>query len=115
MNLAKLMILLMILISTNSFGQAQKIKVGERATFDGVLITEKQLQEYDTAERANRVLKELSSLQDMRIEQYRKDLKEAKSEINKVAFKGYLGTAGGFVLGVLITGFAAKAAIEATR
>lgn len=115
MNLVRLTTLLMILTSLNSFGQAFKIKKGEPSPIDGVIITETQLVIYDTSLHSNVALKELSSLQDMRIEQYRKDLSEAKSELNKAVFKGYLGTAGGFVLGVLITGFAARAAIEATR
>ena len=116
MKLGTLMILLTILITENSLAQnAAALDKGQIAPFKGVLITESQLQEYDKAVRSNVALKELGDLYDLRVEQYKKDLSEAKSELNKAHLKGYLGTTGGFILGVLITGFAAKAAIKATQ
>ena len=114
MKIVMLMILLMISIKS-SYAQATKLDKGNPAPFKGVLITEDKLVEYDKAERLNIALKDLNNLHDLRHDQYKKDLREAKSELNKAVFKGYVGTIGGFVLGVLITGVAAKAAIEATK
>lgn len=114
MKIVVLMILLMI-STKNSFAQAVALNKGDIASFKGVLITEEQLKSYDKSERLVPELKQLNDLHDLRHELYKKELSEARSEINKARFKGYVGTVGGFLLGVIITGVAARAAIEATK
>lgn len=99
---------LMIFWVNSAFAKSVTIQKGEVATFSGHLITS------DVAEEAAKNKLKVIKLEDLRIAQdelikyhesqskgYRKKLSEAK-------FEAFTHVLGAFVLGVLVTGFAAK-------
>ena len=105
----KLLSTLLLLISVNIYAKdVIAIKQGEVAQFSGNLIkTERLVQYYKDSKKL--------PLLELRIENYRAIMKQNQRDISKANFKSYIGTVGGFVLGVVITGIAAKAALESTR
>jgi hypothetical protein len=91
------------------------LKKGDIAPYDGILSDAAQMKEFrqinedkKNLELQNLKLKDLSLVQDDRVEAYRSELKASES-------RSFWKSVGYFTLGVLVTGFAAKVAIEATR
>lgn len=114
-NLIILLTLLITLISKSFAQNAASIKQGEVAPFTGVLLTEER------ADKAMKAEKKVIKLEDLRIAQeelinyheeqsktYRRKLVEAK-------FESFGYVVGAFVIGVLVTGFAAKMNQEINR
>jgi hypothetical protein len=101
--------LLLLLLSVNIYAQdVVAIKQGEVAKFSGNLIkTERLVQYFKDSKKL--------PLMEMKVDLYKTRLKQTERELSKANFKSYIGTVGGFVLGVVITGIAAKAALESTR
>lgn len=91
------------------------LKKGDVAPYDGILSDAAQMKEFrqinedkKNLELQNLKLKDLSAIQDERVEVYRSELKASES-------RSFWKSVGYFTLGVLVTGFAAKVAIESTR
>ena len=112
----KLLSILLLLISSSCFGQdVIRLDKDQVAPFSGNLIKVERLAEFYKSHKTLPLVEANLSLERQRIELYRDRLRKTESELTRAKTKAYLGTAGGFLLGVLITGFAAKAAIESVR
>jgi hypothetical protein len=95
---------------------------GKEAPFDGVLSDADQMKEYRKVSEENKLLglenlklKDLAVTQDQRISLYQEELKVVKDDYKSLERKTFWSNLGYFALGVLVTGFAAKVAIESTR
>ena len=110
-----LILSLMILIRTSSAQEVIRLDQGQVAPFSGNLIKTEKLEEFYKSHKKIPLLEENYELEKQRTSLYRDRIRDTEKELSKAKFKGYLGAVGGFVLGVVITGVAAKAAIEATR
>lgn len=111
----------LILINV-SFAKVVKIQQGEPAPFTGAILDNEELNRYRQLDEKDAVreaqvknLNDLRIIQDERIEFYQLQVKEVRKELLKSESSRWLTNIGYFVLGVAITGFAAKAAIESTR
>lgn len=98
------------------------LKKGEIAPNDGILVDAAQMKEFRQTNEEKKLLnlenlklKDLSDINSQRIDLYKEQVKQSTDALSSSERKGYLYNVGFFVLGVVITGFAAKAAIEATR
>lgn len=101
--------ILAILLINNAFAQnAVKLNKGDITPFTGVLVKESKLIELDKAQRQNIVLKDLRFTQDELITYHKDKAIEARTELNKAQFKGYIGIIGAFVIGAIITSFTFK-------
>lgn len=103
--------LVMLILSTfliNSFAQTVKLEKGEVAPNDGFLITQEVAEE--AAKNKLRVIK----LEDLKLAQedllnfHKADAKTQRKKLSEAKFDSYMNVLGAFVLGVLVTGFAAK-------
>jgi len=120
----KLLLLLTFLLSSIniSFAEMTALNKGDTAPYQGVLIDSEQMKEFrkinedkKSLELENLKLKDLSLINDQRIELYKTEVKQVREDLSRSEKKAFWQSAGTFVLGVLVTGFAAKVAIEATR
>tara|TARA_R100001086_G_scaffold214248_1_gene130254 strand:+ start:976 stop:1311 length:336 start_codon:yes stop_codon:yes gene_type:complete len=109
------LLLAFILTFSTCFAQVQKIEKGEPAPFTGAIVTAKQLSEFRKTREINIKLKDLQVVNEQRIEFYKEEAKHYQVQIKKERIKHFWEKAGYFALGVLVTGIAAKAAIESTR
>lgn len=118
------MILAIILtISTTSFSASMiPIEKGVKAPFSGVLITPKEFNEFRKTDELSKLrikqiqnLRDLSIVKDQRIGFYQKQVTVARRELFKSDSKRFYTNILYFTLGVILTGVAAKAAIQATR
>jgi hypothetical protein len=107
----------MLLISvTNSFAQdSVAIKKGEPAPFSGNLVKTELLQEFFKSHQKVPLLEESIELHKQKHEIYKESLRESEKQLSRANLKANLGMIGAFALGVVLTGVAAKAAIESTR
>jgi hypothetical protein len=114
---------LALLVTTNALAQSvQKLDKGTPAPFSGWLITEKVA---ETSARNVDLLeakeKQILKLEHLRVldagdmEHYKQRSKDLQKQLHKQETKQYWTNAGAFALGVLLTGLAAKAAIESTK
>jgi hypothetical protein len=120
-----IIILICLIFITTECVKAQtlvKLEKDTPAPFTGVLVDQTQMKEFraiDTRlklmETQNSSLKELNLRLEDRITYYRKESSSRDAELTRVKFKSFWTNVGYFTLGVLITSFAAKAAIESTR
>lgn len=102
-------ILCWIVLINSSFAQnTVKIKKGEVAIFDGVLITEEKLIELDKAQRSNIALKDIGISKDEIIEFHKADARTQRNKLSRAEFRGFWTNTGYFLVGVLITGFTFK-------
>ena len=103
----KIILILTLLINT-AFAQSITIQKGETAPFSGHLITK------DIAEEAAKNKLKVIELKDLQVSQealtdfHKDNAKEARKELTKTQIDTFLYVTGAFVLGVLVTGFAAK-------
>lgn len=107
-----------ILILTTSFSNAQTstlLTKGTPAPFSGTLIRNERVNELVKAEKRNILLEELSIKQDQRVEIYRTEASRLETQLARAQFKSFWTNVGFFALGVVVTGVAAKAAIESVR
>lgn len=118
--------LLLILIAFSATAQAcpniQKLKTGTTSPCDGFFVSSDKMQELaknaDELELSRKLVlaqEHLRKLDLGEIEHYKSQSKAAHKALSQSnAQKVWLGI-GAFALGVVVTGFAAKAAIESTR
>ena len=121
--LKKLALILALVVASNAMAQnLQRINKGDVAPSSGWLASDKIIQ--DAARNEDLLLlkdKEILKLEHLRVldlgdmEHYKTRAKQLESQLHKEEAKRGLYSAGAFILGVVITGFAAKAAIESTR
>lgn len=114
--------LIALLIIRLAHADMTVLKKGDTAAYDGVLVDAEQMKEFRQTNEEKKLLnlenlklKDLSDINNQRIELYKEQVKQSTDALSSSERKGYLYNVGFFVLGVVITGFAAKAAIEATR
>jgi len=107
--------LIALLIVRLAHAEMTTLKKGDVAPYDGILSDAAQMKEFrqinedkKNLELQNLKLKDLSAIQDERVELYKSELKSSEA-------RSFWKSVGYFTLGVLITGFAAKVAIESTR
>jgi len=104
----KKIVLMMFLITSITSSFAGTIQKGEAAPFTGILLTKERAEKAMKAEKANIVLKDLQVAQEELTEYHRDSARKARNELTKTQVRGYMNVIGAFVLGVLVTGFAAK-------
>lgn len=116
--------LALLLFTTSAIAcpNVQKIKTGTSSPCDGWLVSEPKMQELakttDELELSKKLIlaqEHLRTLDVAEIEFYKQKTKEANKKLEREELKRTFQTVGAFVLGVVVTGFAAKAAIEAAR
>jgi hypothetical protein len=104
----KKMILMMFLITSITSSFAGTIQKGEAAPFTGILLTKERAEVAMKAEKSNIVLRDLGMAQEELTEYHRDAARVARTELTKSQVKGYIHVIGAFILGVVVTGFAAK-------
>lgn len=116
--------ILILLIASNLAFSASvvPIKKGDIAQFSGALVTAEKLDQFRKTDELAKLrvkqiqnLRDLSIVKDQRIEFYQRQVTVTRRELFKSDSKRFMTNVGYFVLGTLLTGFAAKAAIQATR
>lgn len=111
--------LMMILILTsisNSFAQnSLTLNEGDIAPFSGILVKSEKLQELIKSDKQKPLLEAKFELQNELIDYHKGNAKEARSELSKSELKGNMKLIGGFLLGVIVTGFAFKVNQDITR
>ena len=110
-----LILSLTILINISNAQDVIRLDQGQSAPFSGNLIKTERLEEFYKSHKKLPLVEENFELEKQRNSLYKERFQDTERELTKAKFKGYIGTIGGFVLGVIITGVAAKAAIESTR
>lgn len=117
-------ILTIILTLNTSFAcdNVQEIKQGVPAKCDGWLIKESQMQKFTKTYDEHKLLTEKSALleqrkvlTDIELDIYKSNNKQLQKEVSRMEDKAFYSNIGYFVLGVLMTGFAAKVAIESSK
>jgi hypothetical protein len=104
----KLLLILIFLVNTAFAQDAIIIQEGEVAEFTGILMSRERATEALRAEKSNLVLKDLQVAQEELTEYHRQAARDARTELSKSQVKGYMHVIGAFILGVVVTGFAAK-------
>lgn len=100
----------------------QKLKTGTSSPCDGWLVSEPKMQELaknaDELELSRKLILAQTHLQKLsgeEIEFFRKRSSASEKALSQLESQRFWIGLGAFALGVVVTGFAAKAAIEATR
>jgi hypothetical protein len=108
-------VIIALLIVRLAHADMTLLKKGDPAPFDGIISDAAQMKEFrqinedkKNLELQNLKLKDLSAIQDERVDIYKSELKSSES-------RSFWKSIGYFGLGVLVTSLAAKAAIESTR
>lgn len=110
------LIILLLLVTNLAFAEtAIVIKKGEAAKFDGVLITEEKAQELHKAEKKVLALSDLRLTDQKLIEYYKDESELRQTELKQERLSSHVKAIGFFILGSLLTGLAAKVAIESTK
>ena len=108
--------IILFLISLSCLAQdAISIKQGEIAPFSGNLIKTERLEEFYKSHKKLPLLEAQIELERQRLELYKDRVRSTEKELTRAKTKAYLGTIGGFALGVIITSIAARAALESVR
>lgn len=110
-----MLILLLMLSTTISAQDAIRLDKGQTAPFSGNLIKTEKLEQFYKSHKKLPLVEANLSLEMQRIDLYKDRLKITEKELTRAKTKGYFATLGGFLLGVVITSVAAKAALESTR
>lgn len=86
------------------------------------VVRDAQMQKFDKAMTENVTLRKLNEtnnqllkLSEAEMEYYKRQSKAAQKELDRAETRRFWSTAGAFALGVVLTGLAAKAAIEAAK
>lgn len=116
-------LILTLSLASNAFAQApQRIQQGAPAQFSGWAVTEAFMQNAartkDLAELQEQKILKLEHLRVLDlgdIEHYKMRSNQLQNQLSKEETKRSVYSFGAFMLGVIITGVAAKAAIESTR
>lgn len=99
-----------------------KVEEGAPAPFTGILVDAEQMEKFRALNERAKLLEEqtvqledLALVKDRKIELYQDEADMFRTKYRRQQFKTFWSNAGYFALGVLVTGLAAKAAIESTR
>lgn len=118
----KLFIILIMFLNVSYSQEIVGLKKGDVAPFDGALVDQGQMKKFrehktqlDLEITQNDALKTLNDRLENKLTIKDREIKEMEWELTRTRVKGNIYNVGFFVLGVVITGFAAKAAIESTR
>lgn len=116
--------ILTFLLSCPSFScdNVTKVAQGNPAPCNGWHVSESQMQDFakqtdqlQIQKDVHKVNEQLIRLNEREIDYYKQKSKSQSLELEKGESRRMWATAGAFVLGVVLTGVAAKAAIEATK
>lgn len=95
---------------------------GDIAPYSGILVDAAQMKEFrqineekKLLETENLKLKDLGIINDQRIDLYKEHVKQVTEDLSRSERRAFWQSVGTFALGVVVTGFAAKVAIESTR
>lgn len=98
------------------------IKEGDTAPMDGILVSSERMkqfrqtnEDYKLLKLENLKLKDLSEINDQRIVLYKDHVKQVTDDLSRSERRRFWTNVGYFALGVVVTGFAAKVAIESSR
>jgi hypothetical protein len=116
-------ILLILLLTFNCFAQQMvKLDEGQKAPFAGILSDSEQMktfrktnEELKLTKKQNITLKELAVVQERQAKLYKEESDAYRTQLRREQVKSFWAKVGYFALGVLVTGLAAKTAIEASR
>jgi hypothetical protein len=119
-------LILTVLLSFNVLAECpqnvQKVKNGTVANCDGWLVSEPTMQEMarnaDVVETQKKLVQSMEHLRKLdldEIEHYKKRSTEAHKALSQSEKQRFWVGVGAFALGVVLTGVAAKAAIEASK
>lgn len=118
----KLLLILLLTLNQCLAIDITPIKKGEKAANDGFIISKedmKQLrqinEEKKLLESQNIKLKDLAAVRDQRVKLYKEEVEYNYKALQKERTKGKINGVLGFAIGVLATGFASYAAIQATK
>lgn len=114
--------LIALLIVRLAHAEMITLNKGDTAPYSGILVDAEQMKEFrqinedkKNLELQNIKLKDLGVIQEQRIDLYKLEVQRVREDLSRSEKKAFWQSAGTFVLGVLVTGFAAKVAIESTR
>ena len=121
----KMKTIISILLVFSFTAHAQKLEVvkkGQKAPYSGLLADKKQMEQFreinekkKLLEKQNIELKDLALTKDQRIKFHQENADFYKQELRKQESRTFWAKVGYFALGVVVTGIAAKTAIEASR
>lgn len=115
-------LLILCLLSSSLNAEMVKLDKGQSAPFDGILSDAAQMKEFrqlnedkKNLEAQNIKLKDLALINEERVGLYRVQSELLNKELSKAETRSFWKSIGYFALGVVVTGMAAKVAIESTR
>lgn len=120
----KLLLVIFLLVSNVCYSNESMkvVKKGEVASFDGVLVSKEQMEEFRRINEENKLLKEkvltlenIVKIDEIKLKYYADELTATRSLLIAEQANDFWAKAGYFALGVIVTGVAAKSAIESTR
>lgn len=118
----KLLLIILISISQCSAIDVVPIDKGAKAPSKGFFVDTENMKEFrkineekKLLKKENITLKDLSVINEQRIETYKKLSEESQKELSKEKTKGNFKGIGGFLVGVLAASVAAYAAIRASK
>lgn len=106
-----------------AFGQQQVIlNKGDLAPYDGILSDKEQMKQYreinennKRLEKQNIKLKDLVIVNEKKADFFKEEMEQYKTEASIERTRSFWSKVGYFALGAVLTGVAAKVAIESTR
>lgn len=111
--------IILLLLSQLSRAACEKdvarISVNSLAPCDGWIVKDSQMQEFAKNKDTLELTKQLVKLSETEVEFYKRRSYSQAVELEKAETRRFWSTAAGFTLGVILTGVAAKAAIEVSR
>ena len=119
----RLILLMFFLLAYEvSYAEMTTINKGDTAPHSGILVDAAQMKEFrqineekKLLETENLKLKDLGVINDQRIDLYKEHVKQVTEDLSRSERRAFWQSVGTFALGVVVTGFAAKVAIESTR
>lgn len=118
----KIIFTLLFLNTAFACPDVQKVKSGATVICDSWVVSPETMQKLtrtdEELEKTKKLVlaqEHLQKLSEAEIEFYKKRSTAQQKELSKVESKQFLTGVGAFALGVVLTGIAAKAAIEATK
>lgn len=120
-----LLAILLLVISNLTHACSQNVKWTQTGTVlecDAWVVKDSQMQKFDKAvksqeiyEKLNEANNQLLKLSEAEMEMYKRQSQSAHKRAEQAENKSYWVGIGAFALGVVLTGIAAKAAIEASK
>lgn len=122
----KYLLIIALLFSSPGFSgcveMVEKVQKGNPAPCQGWHVSPEMMQEFARKDdklkyewQLHQLSKQLLSLSAAEVEFYKERSKSQSKELEQSESRRFWSTAGAFALGVILTGIAAKAAIEATK